>query len=291
MQQLEQLDGNEPTVYSYSGNTVQSLTYNSASKDWTHATHQNLPVKVYVENSVDPTQSGWYDASYYVIECDSEGDELSNTDYSVTYKKNDNAAVEDASNAAVQSSDETRTITIINTDAFVEVKILKVDSRDQKELAGAQFQILKKNEAGKYEVYTGDGVDTGVDTDGKFSIISTSGITLSLPAGEYKITELKAPDGYVISSDSTFYFKVVNGAVQYIDENGAEITNDSERLVKHTAKTSTDPATFKVGNRPGTALPQTGGIGTTLFTALGGLMTATAGAILTIRRKRKPAEG
>ncbi|MBO5639891.1 MAG: LPXTG cell wall anchor domain-containing protein [Oscillospiraceae bacterium] len=35
---------------------------------------------------------------------------------------------------------------------------------------------------------------------------------------------------------------------------------------------------------------QTCGIGTTLFTALGGLMTTTAGAILTIRRKRKPAE-
>ena len=34
-------------------------------------------------------------------------------------------------------------------------------------------------------------------------------------------------------------------------------------------------------------LPSTGGIGTTLFTALGGLMTATAGAILTIRRKKQ----
>ncbi|MBQ7437905.1 MAG: LPXTG cell wall anchor domain-containing protein [Oscillospiraceae bacterium] len=30
-------------------------------------------------------------------------------------------------------------------------------------------------------------------------------------------------------------------------------------------------------------------IGTTLFTALGGLMTAIAGAILTLRRKRKTA--
>ena len=50
-----------------------------------------------------------------------------------------------------------------------------------------------------------------------------------------------------------------------------------------------DINTFTIGNTPGTALPQTGGIGTTLFTALGGLMTATAGAILTIKRKRKTA--
>ena len=37
----------------------------------------------------------------------------------------------------------------------------------------------------------------------------------------------------------------------------------------------------------GVVLPNTGGIGTTLFTALGGLMTVTAGAILTIRRKKQ----
>ena len=44
-------------------------------------------------------------------------------------------------------------------------------------------------------------------------------------------------------------------------------------------------------NKPedGFKLPQTGGIGTTLFTALGSLLTVTAGAILLLRRKRKTA--
>lgn len=37
----------------------------------------------------------------------------------------------------------------------------------------------------------------------------------------------------------------------------------------------------------GVVLPNTGGIGTTIFTALGSLMTATAGAILTLRRRKK----
>ncbi len=41
----------------------------------------------------------------------------------------------------------------------------------------------------------------------------------------------------------------------------------------------------------GYELPSTGGPGTRLFTALGELMTVTAGVILTIRRKRKPAGG
>ena len=39
----------------------------------------------------------------------------------------------------------------------------------------------------------------------------------------------------------------------------------------------------------GYELPETGGTGTALFTVLGGLMTAAAGAILTLRRKRKTA--
>ena len=62
-------------------------------------------------------------------------------------------------------------------------------------------------------------------------------------------------------------------------------TNTSDGLVSYDQETNT----FTVINEAGVALPQTGGIGTTLFTALGGLMTATAGAILTIRRKRKTA--
>ena len=40
-------------------------------------------------------------------------------------------------------------------------------------------------------------------------------------------------------------------------------------------------------NRRGCAAPQTGGIGTTLFTALGGLMTATVGAILTLKKRKE----
>ena len=39
----------------------------------------------------------------------------------------------------------------------------------------------------------------------------------------------------------------------------------------------------RIVNDTGVELPNTGGIGTTLFTALGGLMTATAGAILTMK--------
>ena len=44
-----------------------------------------------------------------------------------------------------------------------------------------------------------------------------------------------------------------------------------------------------VENSTGYELPQTGGAGTALFTALGGIMTATAGAILTLRKRKEHA--
>ena len=45
--------------------------------------------------------------------------------------------------------------------------------------------------------------------------------------------------------------------------------------------------TFTVGNTPGTALPNTGGSGTLLFTAGGFALILMAGALLIGRRKRK----
>ena len=44
---------------------------------------------------------------------------------------------------------------------------------------------------------------------------------------------------------------------------------------------------FWIENTPGVELPSTGGAGTALFTALGGLMMAAAGAILMLKSYRR----
>ena len=104
----------------------------------------------------------------------------------------------------------------------------------------------------------------------------------------FKLTGLpfgSPPDGYtyyvseetVPGYQSPKYFKVVENSLSQAMgasriEDGGTICND----------------------QIGYELPQTGGTGTALFTALGGFMTATAGVILTLasrRRKRKAAEG
>ena len=44
--------------------------------------------------------------------------------------------------------------------------------------------------------------------------------------------------------------------------------------------------TIKVPNNPGIELPSTGGRGTGLFTAIGAILSGTAGAILTLRKRK-----
>ena len=106
--------------------------------------------------------------------------------------------------------------------------------------------------------------------------IPVTGVRISgLADGAYRLVERASPPGYIITNPVTTFI-VSQGTVTSWSLNG-------------TAGTA-----FEIPNPPGVALPQTGGPGTTLFMALGGLMTTAAGAVLalTTRRRRKwPAEG
>ena len=117
----------------------------------------------------------------------------------------------------------------------------------------------------------------------------------------------------MLQGDGRIFVKIANGVAKYLavsedaDKPITEWTTitqtGTDDLVQVTVGSTDNPATetdetrnteFSIGNTPGTALPQTGGHGTTLFTAIGGFMTATAGAVLALasrRRKRKSAEG
>ena len=53
--------------------------------------------------------------------------------------------------------------------------------------------------------------------------------------------------------------------------------------------TEDDPYVVMITNSSGYELPQTGGRGTALFTAVGALLSGTAGAILTLKRRKEHA--
>ena len=110
-------------------------------------------------------------------------------------------------------------------------------------------------------------------------------LTITKSDSEQKEYEFKVKDLPAVNSEGTDY-------TYYFTE--TQVGGYQSPLYKKGSVTDLDGAKdgYVIINRPQDSyvLPQTGGIGTKLFTALGGLMTATAGAILTIRRKRKPAE-
>ena len=123
----------------------------------------------------------------------------------------------------------------------------------------------------KYENFEAEG---WVDEDGKLTF-------QGLGAGTYYITELVAPDGYNILTaplELTIDFATS-------DENG-EVTGEfSAKLGTDDATVNNGVISFNVVNNKGSELPETGGIGTTIFYILGGILLAGA-AVLLITKKR-----
>lgn len=108
----------------------------------------------------------------------------------------------------------------------------------------------------------------------------------SLAAGEYTITELIAPDGYnLLESPITITVTC--------DSNDKEIVDGTETAVWHVyqdgeainATGSFDEYIVEIINYAGATLPTTGGMGTTLFYVIGGILVALSGVLLITKRR------
>ena len=147
-------------------------------------------------------------------------------------------------------------------------------------LAGAEFTLKDKDgnlvvfvqdatNANKYTVST---TETATDDNTKVTSGDDGKIYISgLVAGEYTLTETKAPDTYNKLKETI----AVNIVPTYNDEDGSVVS------VSGTA--------VSVVNRSGQELPSTGGIGTIIFTVGGAAIMITA-AVLLIKRKKTAAE-
>lgn len=130
-------------------------------------------------------------------------------------------------------------------------KFVKVDQANEEVLlAGAEFKI--KNAAGDFVIIGTDGAVTfGVEADAEvFTSAEVTGAfeVRGLPHGDYVLVETKAPDGYALPTDPNTPFTV-------------------------NADSYEDAAVLKIDNKEIT-IPQTGGIGTAIFTVIGvALMT------------------
>ena len=107
--------------------------------------------------------------------------------------------------------------------------------------------------------------------------------------GEYRLTETQAPQNYD-KIPNEIYFKVVASHVILADNptleslNGNISTGDVGTLT-FTANKESGILSTKVVNKPGSSLPETGGMGTTILYVAGAVMILAAGAFLVMQKK------
>lgn len=98
----------------------------------------------------------------------------------------------------------------------------------------------------------------------------------------YTLTETKSPNGYNMLSAKVEVTVASTGVTAKM--------GTSDLTVSSASGTEADPYVFTITNTAGMELPETGGIGTDMFAAIGGVTALFAGAVLVLRRRRKANE-
>lgn len=190
--------------------------------------------------------------------------------YSATVNKD--AIVADAANpntAKIEYGNEDKPLTDEDTAKVYSAKVTvkKVDG-DGNALEGAGFKL--KNADNKWYKIT-EGIVSWVDSrdDGTQILPAKNGGTdavasfTGLADGTYTLVETKVPEGYNKAADTPVTIKPAS-----TNNLTTELTVESE-----------------VTNNSGTELPTTGGMGTTLFYVLGGLLVVGCAILLVARRR------
>ena len=143
-------------------------------------------------------------------------------------------------------------------------------------LAGAKFVV--KNLDGQYAKLNGSGhtwaFDSWVDAVEQATVITTENTTTAvivrgLKSGIYTLVETEAPNGFVKGSDTEI---TINKELS--EEQGNRLIGlFTEKAV--------------VINTQGSELPETGGIGTTIFYIAGALLAVSAVALLIVKRRKQ----
>ncbi|MBR2699992.1 MAG: LPXTG cell wall anchor domain-containing protein [Clostridia bacterium] len=168
--------------------------------------------------------------------------------------------------------DEDPTLRLTNSMAKSMITIHKTDT-DSRPLPGAEFSlsVLKK---GVWEKIR-DHIVVEIPENGA----DAEAVIPNLYDGRYKLTEEKAPDGYIIRNKDV-YFTIVQGDAKLTKSDGSA----GEALYNNMIEIG-NGLIFTIQNEPGVRLPSTGGVGTTVFYVAGGLITLLALALLIARRR------
>lgn len=173
-----------------------------------------------------------------------------------------------------------------------ELDTTKVDGEDNTKLPNAEFKL--KNSEGKWVTVDSAGKVTGwvegedngstlkSDEQGLFKVIG-------LDDGTYYLKETKAPDGYnELKNEIEIVITAATSNGQNWDGTPANALTKLDVTAggkAGTGNTNSGIAGITVENNKGATLPETGGIGTTIFYVVGGILVIGAAVLLITRRR------
>ena len=175
-----------------------------------------------------------------------------------------------------------------------ELDVTKVDGADEKiKLKDAEFK-LRSGE--KWAIVDTDNKITGwadEETDGTTLTSGDNGLfkIIGLDKGTYYLKETKAPVGYNLLENEielTINATLSNNS-NYSGDPAQALTGLTITVGNDTVNgdISTGIVSTTVKNNAGTVLPSTGGIGTTLFYVIGGVLVLAAIVLLVTRRRMR----
>lgn len=191
-----------------------------------------------------------------------------------------------------------------------QLDVTKVDA-DQKDatvgytkkLSGAEFVLLNSDKTKVAKVTNGKLVEwvavPTADANGKITYPSGTTVTsgtegklsiAGLDAGSYYLREIKAPAGYNLLKND---ISLTIAATLNKDEAAPELTALTLSVNSGTVANgvlSTGVVSTNVENKAGALLPETGGIGTTIFYVLGGVLVFVSVVLLVTRKRMRNKE-
>lgn len=160
------------------------------------------------------------------------------------------------------------------------IVITKVDGvQDSIKLSGAVFTVMKEVDSTKYYLnkndkgeisWTEESKVSNAENDSNVFKVTTDengkAIITGLAAGTYYLREIKAPENYnLLKSDVKITLSLSNDS----DDTNLKIMTYENSIVNHS----------------GAELPETGGIGTTIFYIAGAILVIGAGVVFVTRRR------
>lgn len=212
----------------------------------------------------------------------------------------------DTTEGKTKKENETTTTTKDGVGVFTyQIDATKVDGASTKtKLAGAKFKLLNKDqdkaatfESGKFTGWATD-VESGTEfTTNETGVFKVAG----LDEGTYYIKETDAPEGYNMLEEpiKIELLAVTNkdSRYTYVKDDASAAFTSLNAEIDDVAATTGDPAVnanyedgvvpVEIKNNKGSKIPETGGIGTKIFTVAGGTIAVGAGVLLITKKRMK----